>query len=864
MEDYGMEAPSILWFREIRIKDIPSVGGKGASLGEMANHNFPVPPGFVVTAQAYFRYLEETGLKEKVVEKTEAIDVENTEQLARETEEVRKLILSTPMSEGLANEIRRAYGKLGERKIAWLTSSEEEFVAVRSSATAEDLPEASFAGQQETFLNVKGRQTLVKTVQKCWASLFTARAVYYRRKNNFPTENVGIAVVVQKMVNSQQSGIMFTAEPTGDESKIVIEAGFGLGEAIVSGSVTPDTYTIDKGSFKILEKKIHEQDFKIVRKGKENVKEKLSGAISRKQKIDDKTIVQIAKLGKQIERHYKKPQDIEWAIENKELFIVQSRPITTLGLKEKGQSKEDREKQLSSLKEKAILSGLAASPGLASGKVKVVRNVAQIGKVGKGDILVAPMTSPDWVPTMKKSLAIITDEGGVTCHAAIVSRELGIPCVVGTENATETLEDGDEVTVNGYDGVVYKGIVELEKPEEEKVEVVKLGEFDRIEETLEEEGRKGKASESGEGTKEGETTGEAGKEAGEKEHAARTEEERREVLERAGAEAKKIVSEFGDKKAEDMPKEEQEEEREKIVDLLRKVAPVVKVNVALPDVAEEAAKTGADGVGLLRAEHMITSIGKHPAQFIREGKQEELVKAVKEGVRKVASLFGKKPVWYRTFDARTDEFRDLEGGSEEPKEDNPMLGWHGIRRDLDQPELLKAQFRAIKELCDEGMGNLGVMLPFVQSAEEVEKAKKIAEEIGLIGKAKFGVMVETPAAVWGIDEILREKIDFISFGTNDLTQLTLGIDRNNEKIQGLFTELHPAVLRSLKHVIWKCRKARVQTSICGQAASNPEMVRHLVEFGIDSISANIDAVEKIRDVVLAEEKKLILNGKPRK
>ena len=307
MNDYGMEAPSILWFREIRIKDIPAVGGKGASLGEMANHNFPVPPGFVVTAQAYFRYIKETGIRDEIISKIDAIDVENTEQLAKVTEDVRKLILATPMSDALSNEIIKAYLKLGERKLGLgLTSTEVEFVAVRSSATAEDLPEASFAGQQETFLNVKGRQALVKAVQRCWASLFTARAVYYREKNNFSTEEVGIAVVVQKMVNSLISGIMFTAEPTGDETKMVIEAGFGLGEAIVSGSVTPDTYTIDKGSCKIIEKKIHEQSFKIIRKGKENVREKLSGATAKKQKLDDKTIIQLSKLGKQIEVHYKK------------------------------------------------------------------------------------------------------------------------------------------------------------------------------------------------------------------------------------------------------------------------------------------------------------------------------------------------------------------------------------------------------------------------------------------------------------------------------------------------------------------------------------------------------------------------------
>jgi pyruvate,water dikinase len=695
-------------------------------------------------------------------------------------------------------------------------------------------------------------------VQKCWASLFTARAVYYRKKHDFSTAQVGIAVVVQKMVNSQQSGIMFTAEPTGDETKIIIEAGFGLGEAIVSGSVTPDTYTIDKGSFKIIEKKLHEQSFKIVRKGKENFKEKLSGAIARKQKIDDKTIVKLAKLGKQIENHYKKPQDIEWAVENKEIFIVQSRPITTLGLKGKGATKEERQKQLEGLKDKVVLNGLAASPGVASGKTQVVRNVSQISKVQKGEILVAPMTSPDWVPTMKKSRAIITNEGGVTCHAAIVSRELGIPCVVGTEKATEVLEDGDKVTVNGYDGIVYEGFVEIEKPKEQAQEILTLTDFDEIEKVVDKEIKEQPGPKKAFEEKPAE-------QAMAEELSERVEEERNELVEKARGQAEDLVEEYGLKKADEMSQEDQKKEGEEIEGLLRKIAPMVKVNVALPDAAEQAAKTGADGVGLLRAEHMITSSGMHPAEFIRQGKQEELVQAVKEGVKKVAGLFRGKPVWYRTFDARTDEFRELEGGSKEPEEDNPMIGWHGIRRDLDTPKMLKAQFRAIKELIDEGYGNLGVMLAFVQSQEEVKKAKEIAREAGLEPDSKefeFGVMVETPASVWAIDEIIEAGIDFISFGTNDLTQLTLGIDRNNEKIQKLFTELHPAVLRSLHHVIKKCRKAKVKTSICGQAASNPEMVKHLVKFGIDSVSANIDAVAKVRETVLIEEKKLILGMKP--
>lgn len=853
-----MASKNILWFKNISKGDLGIVGGKGLNLGLMTNKDFPVPPGFVVTAQAYFDFLEQSGLKKKIVTRISAIDTENTRQLENISEEVRGFILGAKMPEQIMNDIKKSYVQLGEKKLAWMSSSEEVLVAVRSSATAEDLPEASFAGQQETYLNVQGKASIVKAVQKCWASLFTARAVYYRKKQNFSTEKVGIAVVIQRMVESTASGIMFTAEPTGDESKIIIEAGFGLGEAIVSGSITPDNYVIDKKEMRITEKKINLQEWKIVKKGKENFKQELAKNEGGKQKIDDEIILQLARIGKRIEDYYGKPQDIEFAVEGKEIFIVQSRAITTLGLKEKTEAIKERKEKLKQIKANVLLTGLAASPGIVSGRVRVVPDVENVSKVQKGDILVTKMTSPDWVPTMKKSIAIITNEGGKTCHAAIVSRELGIPCVVGTQKATEILEDNDLVTVNGYDGLVYEGKIEIEKPKnkEEEKEIIEKKEMDIFEEVLEEQ-MKAKTKKHKEETEEREKKIFEIEEEEEKEVA---EELREEIVEKAKEEAKEIVKEFGKKTAEKMSEEKVEEEEEKIIDLLEKISVKVKVNVALPEAAESAAKTNADGVGLLRAEHMITASGKHPAEFIREGKQEELTQVVKEGIKKVAVLFKGKLVLYRTFDARTDEFRHLEGGDKEPHEDNPMLGWHGIRRDLDEPELLKAQFFAIKQLLMEGIDNVGIMLPFVQSVEELRQAKKIAEECDLKPReeVQFGVMVETPAACWIIDDLIEEGIDFISFGTNDLTQLTLGLDRNNEKIQKWFSELHPAILKELNHVIQACRKAKVKTGICGQAGSNPEMVKHLVHFGIDSVSANIDAVEEIRKIVLLEEKKMII------
>ncbi|MDO8647910.1 MAG: phosphoenolpyruvate synthase [Candidatus Diapherotrites archaeon] len=801
---------TIAWFRELGRDSIPIAGGKGANLGEMFRAGFPVPAGFVVTAQAYFEFINSTGIKAEIVKKIDAIDVEKTRDLEDTSSAIRELIINTPMSQKLKDDIRKSYLSMDEKKILNLSTPLECFVAVRSSATAEDLPEASFAGQQETFVNIKGANEVVEAVKKCWASLFTARAVYYRKKQGFGTEKVGIAVVVQKMVNSEKSGIIFTAEPqTGDLSKIMIEAIYGQGEAIVSGSITPDTYVVSKEGFKILDKKIVKQEWLLERGMQGNNKENVPMKIQSEQKLTDPQIIELAKYGLKSETHYGKPQDMEFAVEKGRIFIVQTRPITTINAVRKVQEEEKIE-----TREKPILKGLPASPGIAFGNVRVVLDIKDIGKVKEGDILCTVMTNPDWVPAMRKAKAIITNEGGITAHAAIVSRELGIPCVVGTGTATEILKDGQAITVDGFKGNVYAGKIALKSDEKskEKVREEMKAEQAKLEMFLEEAIEEGEAKEF-----------------------------------TINAAPEKIIEQEAGK------------ELKRLNDVLDKVRVKVKVNVALPDAAQKAADTGADGVGLLRAEHMITSSGMHPAEFIRQGKYNELVSTVKKGIRAVAEKFPGKQVWYRTFDARTDEFKAMIGGDKEPKEENPMLGWHGIRRDIDDSQMLKAQFMAIKELRKEGIVNVGIMLPFLTHIEQLRAAKKLATELGLkpLKEVEFGVMVETPASVWIIDDLINDGISFISFGTNDLTQLTLGIDRNNEKIQKIFTELHPAVLKQCAYVIERCRKNNVQCSICGQAGSNPEMVKKLVRMGISSVSANIDSVEKIKTVVAEEEQELI-------
>lgn len=743
----------ILWLADVDKNDIPLVGGKGANLGELLRAEIPVPDGFVVDARTFREFIEKTGIGEKIYSILRNLDVEDTEKLEAASREIREIIESSMIPEEIEKEIREAYRKL------CMEEGKEVFVAVRSSATAEDLPDASFAGQQETYLNVVGENEVVEKVKKCWGSLFTPRAIYYRVQKGFQHEDVSIAVVVQKMVNSEKSGVMFTSHPVTGEKRCIIEAVFGLGEAIVSGLVTPDTYVYNRESRKLEEVKVGEKKFMLTKQDGKTVKVELDAEKANERVLSDDEIEKLVTLGELIEDHYGKPQDVEWAIEDGKIYIVQSRPVTTI------REEKDAEEVKAAVEGKILLKGLGASPGIASGKVKVIFSEKEISKVGEGDILVTTMTTPDMVPAMKRAAAIVTDEGGMTCHAAIVSRELGVPAVVGTREATKILKDGMVVTVDGEKGIIYEG--RIEKKEEPKPVVASAP----------------------------------------------------------------IIT-----------------------------ATEVKVNISIPDVAEKVAReTNADGVGLFRIEHMVLGLEKHPMKFIRDGEMDRYVELLYQEMKKVVKAFYPKPVWIRTIDAPTDEFRAMEGGEDEPIEANPMLGFRGIRRDLAEEEHFRAEMRAIKRLVDEGYTNIGVMLPLITSPEEVRRAKEIAKSEGLpLDKIEFGVMVETPAAALILEDIIKEGIDFVSLGTNDLTQYTLAVDRNNENVAYLYDETHPAVLKLIERTIKVCKEHGVKSSICGQAGSYPHVVEKLVEYGIDSVSANPDAVHKIREVVARVERKIIL------
>lgn len=731
-------------------KDVNLIGGKGANLAELINAGFPVPEPFFITAESYEEFVKSSGFKEKILEIIKKIDYSDVNSLNDASTKIKQLIIEAEMPEKIKDQVIDAYKKLYGGPLFdldFIKPMDMPFVAVRSSGIMEDIKTASSAGQYETFLNVKGERKLIEAIKKCWASLYTPRVIYYRYKNNQP-QDCSIGVVIQRMVNSEKSGVAFTIDPTNPvkgSNKIVIEACWGLGETLVQGKVEPDRYYVDKETGDILEKHIGK---KLTETVKDiygvTVERRINRDREEKQVLTDYEIVALAAYCKKIEQHYNFPEDIEWAVERGKIYITQTRAVTTL-----------EEKETKEVEGTSILEGYGASPGVASGIVKIVRDASEIEKIQKGDVLVTKMTNPDFVVAMEKSAAIVTDQGGTTCHAAIVSRELGIPCIVGTQKATEVLKEGMKITVDATHGKVYSGEVEIEEKKVEKVAI--------------------------------------------------------------------------------------------------KTKVQVKVNLAFPETAERA--KNADGVGLLRLEHMLTKAGMHPIEYVRQGKGDELTKMIFEGVGKVAEAFYPKHVWVRSLDARTDEFRNMKGGENEPTEYNPMLGWHGIRRSLDEPEILKCELKALKQLHEKGLNNVVWELPFIINVSELIKAKEIAKEMG--ASTNFGIMVEVPACALTIEDFCKEGVAFASFGSNDLTQTALGLDRDNEKIIKLFDEMHPAMQFLFKHVIEVCNKYGVESSICGELPSNrKDAVEFLVKAGIRSLSVNIDAIDKVREQVSEIEKNI--------
>jgi pyruvate,water dikinase len=756
--------PDILWFKEIDKNDGPQVGGKGANLGEMVGAGFPVPDGFVVTAQAYYKFLEENNLRETITETLSKLDPNDSQQLDKLAKKVQKLIVTSKMPKDLAESIKTAYNKLGKNV----------FTAVRSSATAEDLPGASFAGQQATYLNISGADAVVKHVQKAWASLFEARAVFYRVTRGFDHNKVGIAVPVQRMVQSDVSGVMFSMNPVNnDDQTVVVEAIWGLGENIVQGIVTPDHYEIEKGTWDILRVDTIEQKMEMSRKFGTTKNRSTPITRRKKTKLSQKHMIALAKLAVKLQQHYHYPQDCEWALENDVLYLVQTRPITTIENIDAHKGSQDQvEKHLAKLP--VILSGEPASPGIVSGKVRLIKTPHEIHNLKSGEIMLTSMTTPDFVPAMKRAIGLITDRGGQTSHAAIVSRELGLPCVVGTSTATKDLKDGQIVTINGRTGEIHQGQLS------------------------------------------------------------------RELLSNAQA--------------------EQEHVREARQAQHIKTATKIYVNLAEPELAKEVAARDADGVGLLRAEFMIAQLGHHPKDLLAQGKGKVFSKQLAKGLSEFCEAFGERPVVYRATDFKTNEYRHLVGGEKyEPQEENPLIGYRGAYRYMSDPKVFALELEAIKEVRKKH-SNLWVMIPFVRSVQEFQRVKKIMYEAGLRRSSSFKIwmMAELPENVIMIDDYIDAGVDGFSIGTNDLTMLILGTDRDNENVASEYDERHPAVQWALERLVRKCRARGVSISVCGQGPSTyHELAEKRVEWGVTSLSVTPDVLELTREVVAEAEARMI-------
>lgn len=748
---------AVLGFDRLRRNDVGRVGGKGANLGELTAAGLPVPPGFVISAPAYAAFCDGSGLRSRIAKRLADVDVEDTAQLDRAAGEIRSTIETEAMPEWLEDAICAAYRDLGG-------SDPHPAVAVRSSATAEDTASASFAGMNETLLNVRGTVSLLDAVRRCWSSLFGARTIYYREQKGFAQADMDIAVVVQRQVVATRAGVMFTIDPaSGASDRLVIEAAFGLGESVVSGTVSPDRYVVGKAPLAIEDREVHRKEIEVIPAANAGTLTRvLTPERAEQAVLSDEEAVRIAEIGLNIEAHYGSPQDTEWAIDGAgEIWVLQARPVTSTG---------EASQPSSAPAGKEMVRGLGAAPGFATGAVRVIGSREDAAKLRDGEILVTHMTAPDWVPLMRRAAAIVTNSGGMTCHAAIVSRELGIPCVVGTADATEVLHDGQLVTVDAGMGTVTAGA--SQPPPVEAPAAAPVG-----------------------GT--------------------------------------------------DLPA----------------IATELLVNLSEPSQLERVEDLDVDGVGLLRAELMVVEAlgGVHPRALLEQGEGDLFVERMAESLRQFAAAFESRPITYRTIDFRSNEFRGLRGGERfEPEEANPMIGYRGALRYMHEPDLFELELRAVERVWAAGHSNVHLMLPFVRTPREVSFCREQIERAGLLSRPGFElwVMAEVPSVLFHLPRYAELGIAGISIGSNDLTQLMLGADRDSELVAEVFDERDPAVTEYIERLIARARELGLKTSICGQAPSvYPEYAELLVGCGIDAISVNLDAVEKARGLIAAAEAK---------
>lgn len=800
----------IKFFEELNNKDVPLVGGKNASIGEMFKELVPVgikvPDGFAITSDAYWYLLESGGIKEQIKQLLEGIDYTEMDVLRNRCSEIRRLIFTTPLPSDLKDEIFEAYEILSARY-----SMAEADVAVRSSATAEDLPDASFAGQQDTYLSVKGKVDLIHYIKSCFASLFTHRATSYRAGKKFDHFKVALSVGVQKMVRADKgaAGVMFSIDTeTGFKNAVFITSSWGLGENVVGGTVNPDEFyvfkpTLEQGKKPIIKRKLGTKDVKMVYAPPGSEKPTTNVKTTHNEmetfSITDEDVLTLAKYAIDIEKHYTKeageyrPMDMEWAKdgESGEIFIVQARPETVQSQNIKNGAKIEKFyfKNLHEERE-IVLKGMAIGTKIGTGKVRIINNIEHMNTFKEGEILVSDNTDPDWEPVMKKAAAVITNRGGRTCHAAIVAREIGVPTVVGAHGATERLYTGMEVTVScseGEEGLVYAGIHEYD------IESVSL--------------------------------------------------------EHLGETKTKIYMNVGD-----------------------------------PAKAFGFSHIPNHGVGLARMEHIILhQIKAHPLALLDlqnnkpidnqvvveslihgyDNPKDFFIKKIAEGMGMIAAAFYPNPVIVRTSDFKSNEYRGMISGEKyEPQEENPMLGYRGASRYYSDQYRVAFEWecQALAMVRDDmGLTNMKIMIPFLRTPEEGKKVLEIMRRNGLQSGnngLEIYVMCELPVNVILADEFLS-MFDGYSIGSNDLTQLTLGVDRDGDLVSHIFDERNPAMLEMFRQAIKACKKHGKYCGICGQAPSDyPEIAEFLVKEGINSISLNPDSVVKTWERIEKLEKEL--------
>lgn len=741
----------------LRLTDAEEAGGKGANMGELVAAGLPVPPGFVLLRGGYQAAMRAGGVDAELaaLHREALLQVDNNARLAELCQRMQKLVAKAGVSDDVRAQVLDSYDRLGSNCI----------VAVRSSATGEDGRDASFAGMNRTLTNIAGGGDLVDAVAQCWASLFSPRVITYRASRGL-TADPAMAVVVQQMVASEKSGVAFSADPsTGERDHLVIEAALGLGEVVVSGKVQPDTYVVDKKTLQVSDFSIGYQAFKIERgpDGHDVIVE-LEPEQAQARVLDDEALRRVAELVIATEDHHGCPQDVEWAIAAGKTWLVQARPITTLY----DEATEDAEPS------GPLVRGLPAAPGAASGRIRVLRTPQEGNRLQDNEILVAPMTNPDWLQAIRRAAALVTETGGMTCHAAIVARELRVPCVVGARDATTILRDGQMVTVDGARGTVTAGA----PAPQAQVVAAPPATINTVSETT--------------GTK-------------------------------------------------------------------------IYVNLAIPDTAEAVAAQDVDGVGLLRAEFLLTQAlsGRHPRDLIARGEQAGLVDAMVSSIGRIAAAFGSRPVVYRATDFRSNEFRGLQGGEAyEPVEQNPMIGYRGCYRYVNEPDLFALELEALARVREQNT-NVHLMIPFVRTRWELESclAQVDASPLGKQRGMHRWVMAEVPSVTFWLPEYIAMGIDGVSIGSNDLTQLVLGVDRDSDICAELFDESDGAVLDAIGRIISTARKHGITSSLCGQAPStNPAFAEHLVRMGITSVSVNPDAVGATRRTVAAAERRLLLES----